>query len=818
MAYNFDSTTFNLDQAGLELSLSDFAFDPAQASQVQQRLQQHQQMQQQKQQQEQQQLQGMLLRDNHSQNHSTTQPQQYQHYQPQPQHTMTEVNSNANDIIMSAASATSAAMPISATTTPIFQTHPEHPSNNGHKVSTQSLLQQQLQQQQYLLQQRQQQQQQQQQLHQQLQQLPQPQVQPQKDGARQQLLTPAGREYYSTDYSQYMSPMGILSEDNNNNNDSGHATAADTAMVLNDQFEDDEAYFTPLISPAITPSHPFTSLPPAMSTTNKTFSPLTSPVLQPHRSAQIDFMTYTGQGFNALPMQFHQAQQQAQHQQQQHLQQQLQQLQKDPVQSSQNQLHQIQSQQHQQQANDNQQASQGMIGTKHPLLDTNNQALNNRPPLKRRTTIDRGSGLTPIVLSPTVGSTTNNTRVALPKSSPALRPTANQPQLQPGRKTAIANNTNNNTSRVRSSVSMIAPSSPLATMQTPITNRPTPSPILTSTLNGTVSQAQASPSPHLVTNMNHLSMMPTSPAIFQLPASSMMPPPRSPMILPSQQQGILVQTPRQLSISQQPGQALRQQQQQSKVLQHQLQIHQPIQPSQAASTAAILKPASVPIAPAQSSSVMSTSISASATQENPSTTTVKHGATAAIAIAPATVATAAVTTARMAATVAATVATSTTTVVATSLDSNMSKSALAPVTPASLMNLSGSESTPTTSPKSTPNIKARSLLAKPSNSNGGEKKSANGSSRRHSGKRQPGGVITNAGTLAPRTPGTTAIISPMAPPPGGFAALISPALKPTLMPQPPHQHRGSISAQPILVSPRAQPMLVSPGLKPWLPG
>jgi hypothetical protein len=56
-------------------------------------------------------------------------------------------------------------------------------------------------------------------------------------------------------------------------------------------------------------------------------------------------------------------------------------------------------------------------------------------------------------------------------------------------------------------------------------------------------------------------------------------------------------------------------------------------------------------------------------------------------------------------------------------------------------------------------------------------------------------------------------------PAGGFATLISPALKPTLMPQPPLHHRGSLSGQPILVSTaRGQSLLVSPSLKPWLPG
>ncbi|KAF9925499.1 hypothetical protein BGZ67_008575 [Mortierella alpina] len=83
-------------------------------------------------------------------------------------------------------------------------------------------------------------------------------------------------------------------------------------------------------------------------------------------------------------------------------------------------------------------------------------------------------------------------------------------------------------------------------------------------------------------------------------------------------------------------------------------------------------------------------------------------------------------------------------------------------------------------------------------------------------KRQANGDATASGTLGPSTPRQlaltpgTASMSPMPPPPSGFA-LISPALKPTLMPQ----HRNS---QPMLVSPRLQPHLVSPSLKPWLPG
>ncbi|KAG0003289.1 hypothetical protein BGZ79_001199, partial [Entomortierella chlamydospora] len=231
MAFNFDSS-FSLDQAGLELSLSDFAFDPAQANQVRQQLQLQQQQQQQKQQQqEQQQLQNLLLRDDPSHSHSIANDQ------IQSQHNLNEnirnsFHSSLNVDMMNAA-------PSSATTTPVFQTNPDllgnnnsnnnsSSSNNHHTRQTlQQQLQQQHQQQQYLLQQHQQRQQHQ--LHQrqqhQLQQLP----QAQKDGARQQLLTPAGSERYQSDYSQYISPLSIQPE-----------KAAEAAMTLPDQFDDDE--------------------------------------------------------------------------------------------------------------------------------------------------------------------------------------------------------------------------------------------------------------------------------------------------------------------------------------------------------------------------------------------------------------------------------------------------------------------------------------------------------------------------------------------------------------------------------------------------
>ncbi|KAG0002637.1 hypothetical protein BGZ79_002574 [Entomortierella chlamydospora] len=334
--------------------------------------------------------------------------------------------------------------------------------------------------------------------------------------------------------------------------------------------------------------------------------------------------------------------------------------------------------------------------------------------------------------------------------------------------------------------------SPLA-VHFPANSQPTPSPILTSTSQSVTpmlqGQAQPSPSPHLVTNMNHLSVLPASPAMFALPASSLMPPPtRSQLILPSQHTQNLVHTPRQLSISQQPGQAQKQQQTKQTAIaaaaaagQSSIQHHISIQPSLAPST---LKPtgsvgstAPVLLAPAPST---------------PSLVGQENGSVPSSTEKP------------------------------TSAAPNTSKVALAPVTPASLMNLSGSESTPTSSPKFSANTKSRSLLAKPNNSNGG--KSANSKpsgSRRIGNKRHSSGGIVTAGTLAPRTPGTPALISPIPIPPGasgGFTALISPALKPTLMPQPPISHRGSISAQPILVSPRSQPILVSPSLKPWLPG
>ncbi|KAF9317883.1 hypothetical protein BG003_000195 [Podila horticola] len=146
-------------------------------------------------------------------------------------------------------------------------------------------------------------------------------------------------------------------------------------------------------------------------------------------------------------------------------------------------------------------------------------------------------------------------------------------------------------------------------------------------------------------------------------------------------------------------------------------------------------------------------------------------------------------------------------------------SALAPVTPASLMNLgagSGSESTPHSSPKfggqtkSKPKPLSLDESADPTGS-------SSSSSQKRGAKRQANGSV-GSGILAPSTPRQVpltpggSMMSPMPPPATGFTQLISPALKPTLMPQ---THRGS---QSVLMSPRSQPLLVSPSLKPWLPG
>ncbi|KAG0206483.1 hypothetical protein BGX28_002066 [Mortierella sp. GBA30] len=847
MTYNFSGSSFNLDQAGLELSLNDFAFDPAQANQVQQHLQQQQQQQihqqhhqkqhlqqqhqeKQLQQQEQRQLQNLLLRDDPSQRLATeSQPQQQQ--QQMMDETPSTSSSGPYDFTPSMTAEMMASISASVTTTPVFQPHPDKAnsnSNGNHGATFQQQLQQQHRQQQLFLQQQQQRQQQQllQQQRQQLQQFPQGQNQVSKDGGgggagRQQLLTPVGSEYYATDYSQYMSPLGI------------QPTTTENTVVVSDQFDDEEVQFTPLISPAITPSHPYSNLPPPMSTANEHFSPLTSPALQPHRTSQIDYLSFSGPGFSSLPIQFQQAHQV----QQQQIQNQIKQLQAQTQGESSQQLQlqqqqqqkltnelqqQLQKQKQQQQQQQQMQGNQGGISAKHARVDTQSPALNSqRPPMKRRNTTEQSLAnngqqqhqqqtSSAHLPRPTGSNGGGPVRTTLSKASSASRPLSSHPISPALRKQNVTTS-----SRSRPS-STLAPASPLV-IQFPAMNgshQPTPSPILTSTTTQqSQSQSQPSPSPHLVTNMNHLSMMPPSPAPFVLPASSMIPLQGSPMILPLQQQQQSqgqMQTPRQLSISQPvqvqqtrhpsvAGKVSNQQQQQH----HRLSIHQPIQISPAPSTA-------VQSSKAGTSSSMNgsgTTVESGNGEENITMTTSSSSITT-----------------------------------ATSSTTGTPKSALAPVTPASLMNLSGSESTPTASPKFGAGSKARTLLSKSNQNGDANNKASSGkaivskstsststSTSSHSGGAKRGGIggskrqtsgSTTAGTLAPRTPGTTAtaIIAPMPPPPSGFATLISPALKPTLMPQPTTIHRGSISGQTVLVSPRAQPLLVSPSLKPWLPG
>ncbi|KAI8601252.1 hypothetical protein EDD21DRAFT_112567 [Dissophora ornata] len=491
----------------------------------------------------------------------------------------------------------------------------------------------------------------------------------------------------------------------------------------------------------MTPSHPYSNLPHALSTANEIFSPLTSPALQPHRTS-IDYLSFSGQNF-ALPTQFHQAQQQQ-------LQHQLHQLQSQPqpelVQNQQQQQQQIQTSQ--------------VFSSNQTRIDAKSPALNSqRPSIKRKTTVERASN----AMNPTTPRTAGPVRGSLTKSSPALRPLTNPMSPATLRKQQA--------SRGRSS--SIAPSSPLI-MHFP-TSRPNPSPLLISTSQPMSQASQVSPSPRLVTNMHHLSMMPMSPmcpisapngskspAIFALPASSMMPPPSSPMILPSASQ--MNNTPRQRSLIQQH-QPIQVQSQ------HQLSIHQPISPGQAS-------PALQPKAEGNGTSPAFT----------PSTS---DKIDAAFGI--------------------------TNSATASASSEGTLKSALAPVTPASLMNLgagSGTESTPT-SPKFGVHAKSKPPTDAASTVSTSSKSSS--ASQKRGTKRQANGDSSPAsGTLAPgtprqlaMTPGTPSQYMPP-PPPNGFA-LISPALKPTMMPQ----HRNSIS---MLVSPRLQPQLVSPSLKPWLPG
>ncbi|KAG0333706.1 hypothetical protein BG004_000727 [Podila humilis] len=537
-----------------------------------------------------------------------------------------------------------------------------------------------------------------------------------------------------------------------------------------------KVFFTPLISPAMTPSHPYSNLPHALSTANEIFSPLTSPALQPHRSSAMDYLSFSGQTFSTLPMQF----QPQTPQQQQHIQHQLQQLQPQTDLSN-------QTQQQQQQQNPQSPFTQP-LGSK-VRIDAKSPALNSqRPGIKRKTTVERVSNST---LSQTVPRTAGPVRT-LPKSSPAMRPLVNPMSPATLRK--------QQTSRGRSS--SIAPASPLI-MHFP-TSQPSPSPLLISTSQPPMSQSQSqslpSPSPRLVTTMHQLSMIPMSPmanlgaaggpkspAMFALPASSMMPPPRSPMILPS-------------------GQVLSSLQSVQIPTQHQLSIHQPLQ--------IIQSPATLPISTQSSKSNATTGMET----DFATTTTMPMSSplvtTAATITAIATVSTEPISTPVSAPT--------------TSLQSQ--PSALAPVTPASLMNLgagSGSESTPHSSPK----YGGLQSKARPKPLSLGESAvepviipvspsvSSSTSSQKRGTKRQANGSnAVGSGILAPSTPrqvpltpgGST--MSPMPPPTTGFTQLISPALKPTLMPQ---TMRGN---QPVLMSPRSQPLLVSPSLKPWLPG
>ncbi|KAG0289226.1 hypothetical protein BGZ96_007176 [Linnemannia gamsii] len=889
MTNNFDNTAFYLDPAGLELSLADFAFDATQASQVQQHLQQqqhqqqllhqqhqHQQHQQKQQhQQEQQKLQNLLLRDDPSSSSETQ--------------SNNNSNNNKNNNDTSSSTVTTSSGPYdfrpamtmemmnptgtgSASTTPVFQTHPDkiNNTNNSNGNANQAAaslqqLQQQHQQQQLLLQQQQQQQQQhlRQQQQQQLQQLPQTQAQLQaqaqvqshhaqahhqnKDGSvRQNLLKSNGSDYYAgADYSQYqyISPLGMQPDTN-----------VETTMTMPEQFEEEAAdsgeqlrpmTFTPMLSPELTPANPYPNLPQSMPSGDR-FTPLTSPAIGPHRTSQMDYISFSsGQGFSALPMQFQQA-----HQIQQ------QQLQNFQAQQQQQQQFLSNDAQQQQQQQQQQQVHQG-IGTKHARAEANGQ----RPGLKRRPTAEhstaangvgpRNSGsITGTAAAVSASMAASNVggvgsiRV-MSKSSPALGPLSSTPLSPAGARKPVVSA---GTSRTSRPVSLVPGSaSPMGMQFSGSAHRITPSPIMTSTINNnntSVPQSQPSPSPHLVGGMNQLSMMPVSPAMFSLPASSMMPPPIN---LPQQQTQNHTQTHRQLQISH-PVQIQQQQQQQ-----YQLSIHQPQQLQQQQQQ----QPQHNHFAPIGSMLRPTGSVNVSA--------------------APLTAAQAAIVSAPVH--IAATTATTSMPAMTASIEMVMSqahntaspsmngtftpKMALAPVTPGLLMNLSGSgsESTPTSSPKSVSNNKnanaaiaiaannnnvngnpspssssstlsatttstksTRSIAAKSTEKSkapaaGSSSRSSSGGSKRNGGGSGKSKGSTNAGVLAPRTPGTTAtaVISSM--PAGGFASLISPALKPTLMPQPPLHHRGSLSGQPILVSTaRGQSLLVSPSLKPWLPG
>ncbi|KAF9925500.1 hypothetical protein BGZ67_008576 [Mortierella alpina] len=205
MAFNFDGS-FGLDQAGLELSLNDFSFDSSQAGQQHTQHTQHRE------------LHNMLLQDDHS--HSGGHTQAMDHSQTPPGTFDFHPSALTPDMLAS------------ASTTPVFQTNPDKAT-----LSNQSL-QQQLhnQQHQQLLQQQQNQQQQQHQqqhFHNQQQQQQQQQQHVIPTSQQDQLLTPAGSDYYSTDYTQFMSPLGVQPD------------TSDAAMTITDQFEDDEN-FSPL--------------------------------------------------------------------------------------------------------------------------------------------------------------------------------------------------------------------------------------------------------------------------------------------------------------------------------------------------------------------------------------------------------------------------------------------------------------------------------------------------------------------------------------------------------------------------------------------
>ncbi|KAF9117391.1 hypothetical protein BGX30_005529 [Mortierella sp. GBA39] len=874
MTNNFDNTSFYLDQAGLELSLSDFAFDATQASQVQQHLQQQQQQQQllhqqhqhqqrqqkQQHQQEQQKLQNLLLRDDPSQNPHSSENQSSNNNNQQHDTSAPVVTTSSGPYDFRPAAMTMEMMnPTgtgSASTTPVFQTHPDkinntsNNTNNGtHSAASLQQLQQQHQQQQLLLQQQQQRQQQQlrQQQQHQLQQLPQTQAQLQaqaqaqthaqqahhqhKDGAaavRQNLLKPTGSDYYAAaaaDYShyQYMSPMGIQPDN-----------SVEAAITMPEQFDEEAAdsteqlrpmgfiQGTPMLSPELTPANPYPNLPQSMSSSDG-FTPLTSPAIGPHRNSQMDYISFTnGQGFSALPMQFQQAHQIQQQQLQNFQAQQQQQFLSSDIQQQQQQVH------------------QG-IGTKHARDVANGQ----RPGLKRRPTVEhsaangvgsRTAASTPVTA--TVAAAANATASIvggggpirlMSKSSPALGPLTSTPLSQAGARKPVVSASTSRISRPSSLVP--APASPMGMHFSGGNHRITPSPIMTSTINGTPQpQSQPSPSPHLVGGMNQLSMMPASPAMFSLPASSMMPPP---MTLPQQQTQNHIQTHRQLQISQ----PVHMQQQQQ---QYQLSIHPPQQLQQQQHNH--FAPIGSMLRPAGSAAPMAAATIASTPMPIAAATTPTMG------------------------TSADTMMSQSQNTASPSLTGTLTpKFALAPVTPASLMKLSGagsgSESTPVSSPKSTSNNNNPNAALAPANSNnignpnssspsaiaptatttvkstrsiavkstekskapaggsGSSSRSSSGGSKRSGGGSSKNKGSTNAGVLAPRTPGTTATTVISAMPAGGFATLISPALKPTLMPQPPLHHRGSLTGQQILVSTsRGQSLLVSPSLKPWLPG